>query len=112
MDSTSGCPFCGSERKDYSDKTKDLLALVEKLIAKEQELEREQRLIRQAEGIASAKVRGVQFGRPAISVPDNFDETVTLWERSEISYKEALRRTGLKHTTFYCRLRERRKTNA
>jgi len=70
--------------------------------------EREAIRKRQAEGIASAKARGVRFGRPTKKPPENFDEIVKLWEKGEISYKEVLDRTGLKHTTFYSRLKEYR----
>ena len=63
---------------------------------------------RQAEGIASAKARGIKFGRPAEKPPENFGEIVKLWEKKKINFREVLSRTGLKHTTFYCRLREYR----
>jgi len=70
--------------------------------------EREAIRKRQAEGIAAAKARGVKFGRPTKKPPENFGEIVKLWESGKISHAEALSRTGLKHTTFYCRLREYR----
>ena len=38
--------------------------------------ERENIRKRQAEGIAAAKARGVQFGRPEIPIPENFNELV------------------------------------
>ena len=63
---------------------------------------------RQAEGIASAKARGVRFGRPPKQAPDNFGELVKLWEDKKITFEEILEQTGLKHTSFYCRLREHR----
>ena len=63
---------------------------------------------RQAEGIAAAKARGMRFGRPTKKPPENFGDAVRLWEKGKISYSEALSRTGLKHTTFYCRLKEYR----
>ena len=74
------------------------------------ELERAYLLDRQATGIASAKARGVKFGRPTKKPPENFAEIVTDWEQKKITYEEALARTGLKHTTFYARLREKRAT--
>ena len=64
---------------------------------------------RQAEGISSAKAKGIKFGRPIKKPPENFGELVGLWERRDISYDEVLRLTGMKHTTFYSRLREYRK---
>ena len=70
--------------------------------------ERETIRKRQKEGIIAAKSRGTQFGRPTKKPIGNFGETVKLWERGKIDFDEVLRQTGLKHTTFYCRLREYR----
>jgi len=70
------------------------------------ELEREHILQRQAEGIAAAKARGVHLGRPIKKPPKNFAEVVKHWEHNEITFEEALKRTGLKQATFYNRLRE------
>jgi len=68
--------------------------------------ERENIRKRQAEGIASAKARGVRFGRPIKKSPDNFGEVAKLKVRGKISMEEALEQTGLKQATFYRRLRE------
>ena len=119
----------------FARNTKDLLDLIDKLMAKGvefvsqkehidtttptgkfmitvfgavAELERGYILQRQAEGIKAAKARGVRFGRPAKKSPENFVEVVKLWERRKISFDQALQQTGLKQTTFYCRLRELR----
>ncbi len=70
--------------------------------------ERENIRKRQAEGIAAARLKGVKFGRPEVVVPDNFGETVKLWEKGQITFDEALRRTQMKEATFYRRLREYR----
>ena len=64
---------------------------------------------RQAEGIVSAKARGVRFGRPIKKQPDNFAKIVKKWERGEILMEEVLEQTELKQATFYRRLREYRK---
>ena len=40
---------------------------------------------RQAEGIAAAKARGVRFGRPPVSLPENFHEVYRRWRDKEIS---------------------------
>ena len=73
------------------------------------ELERGYILQRQAEGIASAKRRGVRFGRPIKKPPENFSEIVKQWERGKIAISEVLKQTGLKQATFYNRLRECRR---
>ena len=65
---------------------------------------------RQAEGIAAAKARGVRFGRPQIAMPECFEKTVHLWERKEITVKEAVQRCGVSEATFYRRLRKYRET--
>ena len=70
--------------------------------------ERESIRKRQAEGIAAAKARGVQFGRPIKRPPENFNQVVKDWERGKINFKEALKQTELKQATFYNRLRELR----
>ena len=71
--------------------------------------ERENIRIRQAEGIAAAKERGVKFGRPEIALPDGFEHAVDLWERKEVPLCEILRKCGMSESTFYRRLREYRR---
>ena len=61
---------------------------------------------RQAEGIAAAKARGVQFGRPQKKTPDDFGELVKSWERRQITTCEVLARCGICRSTFYTWLRE------
>jgi len=70
--------------------------------------ERENIKKRQAQGIASAKARGVKFGRPTEKPPENFGELVKMWEKKKINFAEILSQTGLKQTAFYSRLREYR----
>lgn len=56
---------------------------------------------RQAEGIVAAKAKGKHLGRPKAELPDNWDEVFTLWKAGQITAVEAMRRTGLKRSTFY-----------
>jgi len=70
--------------------------------------ERENIRKRQAEGIAAARARGVQFGRPIKKSPENFAMLIKQWERGNLSLDELLKETGLKEATFYRRLREYR----
>ena len=66
---------------------------------------------RQAEGIAAAKAKGVRFGRPEITIPDNFGDIVKAFQKNKISFDEVLLKTGMKKTTFYRKLREFNLTN-
>lgn len=68
--------------------------------------ERENIKKRQAQGIAAAKAKGVQFGRPEVPMPKNFKEIVKLWEKQLISTDAALKKCGMSKTTFYRRRRE------
>lgn len=63
--------------------------------------ERETIRQRQTEGIAAAKARGKRFGRPKVEKPDNWNEVIALWKAGEITAVEAMRRTGIKRSTFY-----------
>lgn len=63
--------------------------------------ERETIRQRQAEGIAAAKAKGKSLGRPKAQKPDNWNEVITLWRAGEITAVEAMRRTGVKRSTFY-----------
>ena len=68
--------------------------------------ERENIRERQAQGIAAARVRGVKFGRPGISAPEDFESIVRRWERKELSLEQVRKMTGFTESTFYRRLRE------
>lgn len=63
---------------------------------------------RQREGIEAAKLRGVRFGRPKISVPENFNEVCERWIMKEISGIEAAKQCDMALTTFYRKARYRR----
>ena len=56
---------------------------------------------RQAEGIAAAKVKGVELGRPKAQKPPNWEEVIGQWKAGEITATKAMELTGTKRTTFY-----------
>ena len=66
--------------------------------------ERESIRRRQAEGIAAAKARGVQFGRPSMPVPDGFDQACQDWFRKKITLREAAQKCNMPLGTFYAKM--------
>ena len=70
--------------------------------------EREKIRERQKQGIAAAKARGVQFGRPEKELPADFPKLVKEWENKRLSLQELLKQCGFSEATFYRRLRELR----
>lgn len=70
------------------------------------ELEREQTLQRQAEGIAIAKAAGKYKGRQPIKVDEKrFREVCERWSNGELTAVEAMRKLDLKANTFYRRVK-------
>lgn len=63
--------------------------------------EREDRRQKQAAGIAAAKASGVRFGRPAKSIPENFDELHRAWRGGKMTLVEAAEICGIPSATFY-----------
>ena len=55
---------------------------------------------RQAEGIASAKARGVKFGRPPLKRPENYSAVSEEWRLGKISARKAGKLLGVTSQTF------------
>ena len=116
----------------FARNTRDLLELVEHLIAKGvefvsrkeaidtttptgkfmltvfgavAELEREYILQRQREGIAIAKKQGKYKGRKPIDTPE-FDQVTAKWKSGAITAAEAMRTLRMTKTTFYRKTRQ------
>lgn len=70
--------------------------------------ERENIRKRQAQGIAVAKAKGIKFGRPEITLPENFGELVHEWEKKRLPLSEVLEICKMSEATFYRKLREYR----
>lgn len=68
--------------------------------------ERETMRIRQAEGIRTAKARGVKFGRPRITLPSNYETVAKQYLNKEITNKEACEILGMTRGTFFRYLKE------
>lgn len=70
--------------------------------------ERENIKKRQAQGIATAKLRGVKFGRPQKALPDNFSQLLKLWRSNQITREMIMEVCNISEATFYRRVREYR----
>lgn len=64
------------------------------------QVERENTLQRQAEGIKEAKARGVKFGRPPLQLHDDFYEVLDLWCKHKISKRQASKKLCISRYTF------------
>lgn len=71
------------------------------------QLEREQILQRQAEGIAVAKAEGKYKGRKPIEVDEKlFTEQYRAWKNGDTSPKFMMKKLGLSKATFYRKVKE------
>ena len=55
----------------------------------------------QAEGIAAAKERGVQFGNPGRPLSEGFEEVAGRWRKKEITLADALCELNIGRTYFF-----------
>ena len=83
------------------DLTGTLIAdIVLQLLSYVAQTEREFIKRRQAEGIAAAKARGVQFGVKPMKKPNEYEIYLKKWKLGEISAREAARFLNVSHPTF------------
>ena len=75
--------------------------IVLKLLSYVAERERDNIKIRQAEGIASAKSRGVKFGRPKTELPKDFLRAYELYQNGLIKVKDVISMCNIAKSTFY-----------
>ena len=77
-------------RKSSKDLTGTFVAdLVLQILSYVAQTERENTRQRQREGIAAARQRGVQFGRPRKPIPESFPQVREAWEMQRIASREA-----------------------
>lgn len=90
------------------DLTGTLIAdIVLQLLSYVAQTERESIRLRQAEGIAAAKARGVQFGRKPLKLPAGFEAIRIEWEKGNLSARGAAQKLGVTHRTFLKWVREK-----
>lgn len=94
-------------------KSRDLMGnfisdVVLQLLSFVAENERNNIRVRQAEGIAAARKRGVRFGKPAIPMPGNFPELYQNWKTGVLTVNEFARLCHVGRSTMYKRIGEYR----
>lgn len=93
-------PLLDTRRKD-NDVTGVFIAdLVLQILSYVAQIERENIKLRQSEGIAAAKAKGIQFGRPEKQIPDSFEDVHLLWKDGTLSTKEAANELKVDQKTF------------
>lgn len=93
-------PLLDTRDKNHDTTGKLISDIVLQLLAYVAETERNYIRQRQREGIASAKARGVKFGRPEKAKPVEYERVYGLWNKGAISAREAGRRLHVSHKTF------------
>lgn len=76
----------------------NILVEVMSSIAEEERVRNHQR---QEEGIAAAKAKGVKFGRPSLTLPDNYQSVMGQVAEGRLKSSEAMEMLNLKRTSYY-----------
>ena len=93
-------PLLDTRRKER-DLTGTFVAdLVLQILSYVAQNEREMMLLRQAEGIAEAKKRGVRFGRPETEKPKNFSKVNKDYQAKKISARKSAELLNVSPNTF------------
>ena len=95
---------------DYGEAGNSIMELINNILievlAFQAQAEREQIRKRQQEGIASAKARGVHFGRKKYEFPETWSEDYSVWKSGGCSAKSLMRKYNWTSTTFYRKVAE------
>lgn len=100
------CPLLNTAQEERTLNNRLIANLTFQILSYVAQKEREQIRSRQTEGIASAKAKGVKFGRTKIPKPEKFDETYQRVLTREISNRQAMAELGLKTNTYYSFVKE------
>lgn len=91
------------DTRGENDSTGTLISdIVLRLLSYVAETERDNIRQRQAEGIAAAKARGVQFGRPKNQLPRNFAKIYDNYANKRLSSRQCADKLKISQSTFIC----------
>ena len=94
------CPLLDTRNQVNGITGKFMADLVLQILSYVAQVERENIHTRQKEGIKEAKKRGVQFGREAMELPDEFFEVAKQWKKQKIGLRQGARKLNISATTF------------
>jgi Site-specific recombinases, DNA invertase Pin homologs len=94
------CPLLDTRNQANGITGKFIADLVLQILSYVAQVERENTRKRQMEGIKEAKKRGVQFGRTAMPLPDNFNQVAMQWKEGEIGLRQGARILEIDAHTF------------
>jgi DNA invertase Pin-like site-specific DNA recombinase len=94
------CPFLDTRPKNDDLISRFLRDTILGLLSYLAESELKKNHQRQAEGIAAAKEKGVKFGRPAKTKPQNLADITEQWQNGAISGRNAANQLGVAFDTF------------
>lgn len=77
-----------------------------KTVKKLNEINKQAMSDKKKEGIRVAKQQGKRIGRPPVGIPVGFRKICEEWSEGKITGVEAIKRSGLKSTTFYAKAEE------
>ena len=93
-------PLLDTRRKERDLTGVFIADIVLQILSYVAQTEREFNRQRQAEGIAIARAKGIQFGRPPKPRPEAFEQLFEAWSKKEISARFAAKQLGISHRTF------------
>ena len=95
---------------DYGEAGNSIMELINNILievlAFQAQAEREQIRKRQQEGIASAKIRGVHFGRKKYEYPATWSEDCSIWKNGGCTARSLMSKYNWTSTTFYRKVAE------
>lgn len=100
---------------DYGEAGSGIMELINNIIievmAYQAQAERENIRKRQEQGIASAKARGVHFGRKKYPFPETWETDYETWKNKKCTAKSLMKKYEWTSTTFYRKVAEFEKMN-
>jgi Site-specific recombinases, DNA invertase Pin homologs len=100
------CPLLDTRQQINGVTGKFMADLVLQILSYVAQVERENTHQRQMEGIQEAQNKGIKFGRPAMNLPEEFEQVADSWKQGGVSLRKGARMLGVDSHTFAKWLRQ------